>query len=103
MNRPYLTLNSTDPILFDGLAAVCWFINMHSDVTSPRIHNMSPGEMYTFVFTQDAVGGHAMNWPANCLNAASIDPAPNAITVQNLICDTGGMLYANVAPTGSAP
>jgi hypothetical protein len=103
MNRPFLTLNSSEAILFDGLAAVCWFVNMHSSVSSPRIRNMAPGQLYTFVFTQDAVGGHTMSWPGNCVNAAPIDPAPNATTVQSLIGDLGGILYANIAPTRNVP
>lgn len=100
MNRPFLNLDSSGPLLFDCLQAVCWFVNMHSSITAPRVVHISPGELYTFVFTQDALGGHGMNWPVNCLNAAPIDPKPNSTTVQNFIGDTGGILYANIPPTG---
>jgi hypothetical protein len=101
MNRPYLHLESSGPLLFDGLKAVCWFVHMDSNITSPRITNISPGELYTFVFTQSATGGYVMNWPVNCINAAPIDPAPNSTTIQSFIGDTGAMLYANLPPTGS--
>lgn len=100
MNRPYKNLESSGPLLFDGLIAVCWFIHMRSDITSPRVLNISPGQLYTFVFTQDGIGDHTMNWPPNCINAAPIDPEPNSITVQNFIGNTGGILYTNIAPTG---
>jgi hypothetical protein len=103
MNRPFLTFDSSEAVLFDGLAAVCWFINMRSDLTNARVRNMSPGQLYTFVFIQDATGGHRMTWPSSCVNAAPIDPAPNATSVQSLIGDMNGFLYANVAATGSAP
>jgi hypothetical protein len=99
MNRPYLNIDSGGAILFDGLAAVCWFIHMRSNVTSARVTNIAPGELYTFVITQDATGGHVMNWPSNCINAAQIDPTPNSTTVQNFIGNTGAILFANIPPS----
>jgi hypothetical protein len=103
MNRPFQNLESTGPLLFDGLVAVCWFVHMNSSITSPRVTNISPGQLYTFVFTQDATGGHRMVWPANCINANPINPTPNATTVQNFIGNLGGLLYSNVPSTGKKP
>jgi hypothetical protein len=100
MNRPYQNLISAGPLVFDGLQAVCWFVRMTSNITSPRVINISPGQMYTFVFTQDTHGNRLMIWPFNCINAAPIDPAPNTTTVQNFIGDRDGNLYANIPPTG---
>lgn len=99
MNRPFKNIESSSLLTFDGLQAVCFFVHMTSNITSPRIMNISPGELYTFVFTQDAVGGRFINWPANTFNAPPIDPAPNSITVQNFIGNTGGIVYANVPPS----
>ena len=101
VNRPYQTLGSSGALVFDGLKAVCWFVSMTSDISAPRVINTAPGQLYTFVFTQNDIGGHVMNWPANCTNAAPIDPAPDSTTVQNMIGDTGGVLRANIPPTGS--
>jgi hypothetical protein len=101
MNRPFQNLASSGTLLFDGLKAVCWFVTMNTDISSPRIINIAPGQLYTFVFAQSATGGHVMNWPANCINAAPIDPAPNSITVQNFVGNTGGLLYTNIPPTGA--
>ena len=100
MERPYLILESTGPLLFDGLEAVCWLVRMTTNITAPRIINTAPGQVYTFVFTQNGVGGHTMNWPANCINAVQIDPAPSSITTVSFVGDTGGLLYASIAPTG---
>jgi hypothetical protein len=102
-NRPYQTLESSGPLLFDGLQAVCWFVHMKSDITSPRVINISPGQLYTFVFGQDGTGGHKMIWPFNCRNAAPIDPTPNSTTVQNFIGNTGGLLEANISPAWAQP
>jgi hypothetical protein len=100
MNRPFQNIESGGAVLFDGLVAVCWFIHMRSNIASARVQNISPGQMYSFVFTQDAVGGHTINWPVNCVNAGPIDPQPNSITVQNFIGNTGGIMLANITPTG---
>jgi hypothetical protein len=101
MDRPFLNIDSTGLLLFDGLQAVCWFVNMRSNITALRVTNISPGQLYTFVFTQDGVGGHTVNWPVNCVNAAPINTTPNAKTVQNFIGNTGAVLLANISPTGS--
>jgi hypothetical protein len=100
MNRPFLNVDSGGTLLFDGLAAVCWFVNMRSTMNTVRITNISPGELYTFVFAQDAAGGHTITWPNNCINAAPIKTQPYAITVQNFVGHTGTTLYANIPSTG---
>ena len=96
-----LMYSSQRPLFFDGLQAVVWKIAMQNSVSqsAAQIRNISPGVLYTFIFVQDAIGGHAFDWPPSCLNAPSIDPRPNAKTVQNLIGYTGGVLLA--VPTGS--
>lgn len=103
MNRPFLNIESSGAILFDGLAAVCWFVNLRSDVANARVRNISPGQLYTFVITQDATGGHRFAWPSSCVNATTIDPKPNAITVQNFIGLPSDFMTANIAGTWSTP
>lgn len=100
MNRPFLNVDSGSALLFDGLVAVCWFVNMRSTMNTVRITNISPGELYTFVFEQDAIGGHTIIWPNNCINAAPIKTQPHAITVQNFIGHTGTTLFANIPSAG---
>ena len=95
-NRPFTNIESGGAIAFDGLQAVCWFIHMRSDINSSRVVNISPGQLYTFVFTQDATGNHNLTWPANCINGIPINPTPNSITVQNFVGMTGGLLYGNI-------
>jgi hypothetical protein len=101
-NRPYLNLVSSGAMVFDGLQAVCWFVHMQSSVASPRFINIAPGQLYTLVFTQDATGNHSFTWPSNCINAIPLDPAPNAVTTQNVIGMTGSLLYANISGPWSA-
>jgi hypothetical protein len=101
MTRPTQNITSGGAILFDGLKAVCWYIAMNSDITASRVTNIAPGQLYSFVFIQNAAGNHRMTWPLNCINAAAINPKPNSTTVQHFVGLTGGTLYANIPPTGS--
>jgi hypothetical protein len=101
MQRAYLFVESSGPLVFDGLKAVCWFINMSSSITSPRIINVTPGVLYSFVFTQNRVGGHTMNWPGSVINAAQIDPTPLSTTTMTFIADIDSDLYPNISPTWS--
>lgn len=103
MNRPFQNIDSGGAVLFDGLVAVCWFIHMRTSITGARVANISPGQLYTFVFTQDASGGHTMTWPANCRNANQINLEPDSITVQNFIGNTSGILVANIPSAGARP
>jgi hypothetical protein len=85
--------------MLDGLAAVCWVINMQNDVLKPRVKNISPGQLYTVIIEQDAAGNHLFTWPPVCRNAARVNPAANSTTVQNFIGFTGGLLLANIPGT----
>jgi hypothetical protein len=102
MSRPFQTLDSAGTLTFDGLQAVCWFVHMKSDVTQARVINISPGQLYTFVFQQDNAGRHRMVWPVNCQNAAPIDLAPNSTTVQNFIGNNNATMIANI-PSARTP
>lgn len=98
MNRPMKIVNSSSGIIvFDGLEAVVWKILMSSNVVASgvTVKNVSPGQLYTFIFVQDAVGGHIFAWPAQVDNGALVDPQPNTTTVQNYIGNTGGILQSN--------
>jgi Tfp pilus tip-associated adhesin PilY1 len=101
MQRPFLIVDSTGPLLFDGLVAVTWFVRMTTNITAPRVINIAPGQLYTFIFEQNGVGGHTMSWPGNCMNAAALDPQPNATTTQTFVGDIGGKMYASIPPTWS--
>jgi hypothetical protein len=97
MIRPVQTFDSRTPIVFDGNAAVVFIVYMLGSVEKPpRVRNITPGVLYTFVFVQDAEGGFTFAWPAQCTNGAAIDPAPNSITVQSMIGYTGGLLKGNI-------
>lgn len=99
MSRPIQTLDSSDPVIFDGNVAVCFIVLMNSYVNNAKVRNIAPGVLYTMIFQQDADGNHEFVWPGSCLNAAAIDTKPGAFTVQNFIGNTGGSLQANLPGT----
>lgn len=102
MSRTYQLLDSLNPLVFDGNVAVCFIVTMHNNVTTARVKNIAPGAMYTFVFYQDAQGGHVFLWPASCINASPVALEPGSSTVQSFIGTAEGNLQANLPATWSA-
>jgi hypothetical protein len=99
MTRTKLNLESSGTMLFDGIAAACWEIYMTSDVTTPpRVRNIIPGVLYTFIFVQDAEG-NTFAWPAACQNATPVNTAPLSTSVQNFIGLLGNQMAADLPGT----
>lgn len=98
MERPYKVIDTTGVAIIDGLEAVTWKILMRNSVSANdiRVKNISPGQLYTFIFEQDAKGGHNFAWPEGVKNGMRIDPEPNSVSVQNYTGSTGGVLIANI-------
>jgi hypothetical protein len=99
MNRPFLSIGSSPPPLFDALRVATWRVDMHSNVSQATVRSVIPGVLYVFVIVQDGAGGRTFNWPPNCLNPAGINAAPNAITVQCFVGLPNNILNANI-PAG---
>lgn len=99
MKRPFLSIGSSPPPLFDALRVMTWRVDMHNNVTQASVRSVIPGVLYVFVIVQDGVGGRIFNWPPNCLNASQIDTAPYGVTVQCFIGLPNNMLAANI-PAG---
>jgi hypothetical protein len=97
--RNYLYIDAQNNMLFDGLEAECWHIALGVNVSSARVKNISPGQLYTFLFEQNYEGFNTFQWPSACVNGTAINLDPNSITIQNFIGDTGGILRAHVPGT----
>lgn len=99
MNRPIETVSTLSGlVVFDGLRAVAWTVLMKNSVPASGVifKNIAPGQLYTFIFEQDAEGGHRFEWPQQVRNSMSIDPDPGAVSVQNYVASTGGVLFPNL-------
>lgn len=71
---------------FPGDQYLSWGIQLTGDVTSSTTSNTFAGNLYTFIITQDNIGGHEFVWPANVFNATPVSPTARAITVQTFVC-----------------
>jgi hypothetical protein len=69
------------------------------DVTAPVFQGQLPGNLYTFIFQQDATGGWNFTWPSDAYNGSGLDHRPNAVTVQTFVCDEDLSLYAIAGAT----
>jgi hypothetical protein len=97
--RTFRKVESSGSMLFDCNVAVCWQIEMVSHVDTPRIRNIIPGVLYTFIIHQDAKGGYKFTWPVQCENGTAVNPAPNSYTVQNFVGMYGGTMRADIPAT----
>jgi len=98
MKRQYMLYSSAAPMVFDGTVAVCFIVQMHNNVSSAKVKNIAPGVTYTFIFHQDAHGGHAFLWPSTCRNPTDVGRAPGQTSVHNFI-GNGGYLDATMPGT----
>lgn len=84
-------------MVFNCNEALCFFVTMTTTVDISVMRYVIPGALYTFIMKQDSGGAKGFSWPANCVNAAAIDTAPNAMTIQNFIGTDAGTLLANIS------
>jgi hypothetical protein len=98
MDRPYKVIDMTGVAVFDGFEAVTWKVLMRNSASANdvRVKNISPGQLYTFLFEQDGKGGHSFAWPPTVKNGMRINPEPFSVSRQNFIGSTGGVLLANI-------
>lgn len=73
------------PITFD--------LTLTANVTSSTLISPQPGQIVTFIFQQDLIGGWSFVWPVNVLNAGIVDPDAQSVTVQSFITRSDGFLY----------
>jgi hypothetical protein len=94
-----MNFSSAAPMVFDGTLAVCFVVHLHNSVSNAKVKNIVPGMLYTFMFHQDAKGGHVFSWPINCRNAADVGRRPGQISIHNFIGNEDGYLDANLPQT----
>ena len=82
---------------FPGDTYTAFRFDLSGDTTGGTITGMVPGNLYTFIITQDAAGGHTFVWPAGINNGATTSRTPNVATIQTFIAIEDGTLYA-IAP-----
>ena len=81
---------------FPGDVYTTFRTTLTGDVTSSTAPDTVPGNLYTFIIFQDAVGGHEFTWPPNFDNASPVNPAPGSLTVQTFVM--GLTLLVAVSP-----
>lgn len=98
MRRP-IQIDAAQSVLIDALDGETFLIKLTTSIKQLRVKNVSPGQLYVFVFTQDRVGNHTVTWGSEVRNAPTVDADPQTTTVQTFIGMTGGTLEANT-PAG---
>jgi hypothetical protein len=84
---------------FPGNVYTAWQITLDHDVNGAYLIDIVPGNLYTFIIIQDAVGGHEFEFPTGpapmgTRNVAEVNPEPNSTTIQTFVADENGLLWA---------
>jgi hypothetical protein len=79
---------SATPV-FDCFQGNVFTMTLTGNIQSMSIINAMPGHLYTFIFTQDSLGLHTINWPTGFNGVVNIPAlaAPNSVCVQSAIFD----------------
>jgi hypothetical protein len=86
-------------MVFDGTLAECFIVRLRNNVSTAKVKNIAPGVNYTFIFHQDAAGGHVFSWPSNCRNPSAVGREPGQTSVHNFIGNEGGTMEATLPRT----
>ena len=83
--RTIVQMASAQTTLIDGLKGETFYIRMVTSIEFLQTINLSPGQLYVFVLTQDHIGGHAIAWEPLALNATQPDAEPYSITTVTFV------------------
>ena len=97
--RRVLHIDAAQSVLIDALQGETFVISLITSIKQLRVKNVSPGQLYVFLLTQNYAGNHKITWGSEVLNGTAANPEPHSTTVQCFIGDTGGILKANLPGT----
>ena len=110
--------NAANPV-FDASACTVFQLQLGpaATVTGSSIANDQPGQILTFIISQDSIGNRAFPWPATMSHVCAISPVPNVMTIVVAVAiagpseiaiscsttDQGSLISGPVRPTPSNP
>jgi hypothetical protein len=99
--RPPVTIDAAQTTTINAIESEMFIINLLTSISTLRIKNVTPGLLYVFVLKQNSAGGNTVNWGSGVLNATAPNPRPHSTTVQTLVGNSDGTLWANLPGTWS--
>jgi len=97
--RRTVAIDAAQTVLIDAALGETFQIHLVTSIKHLRLKNVTPGQLYVFLLTQDHAGKHTVTWLPQVRNGAMPNPAPHSTTVQTCIADTGGILEVNIPGT----
>ena len=86
-------------MLLDALKGETFVIEMATSIQQLTVKNLTPGQLYVFIFRQNQKGNHSLQWGAGIRNASAINLYPFSTTIQCLTALSDGTLLANIPGT----
>jgi len=82
-----VTFSATPTFNAATFASPTFTMTLTGNVTSSTVSNPIPGQIITFVLTQDATGSRTFAWPTNFKAASNVDGTASSISVQSFVYD----------------
>jgi hypothetical protein len=86
-------------MIIDGSTKTAIKILLSSNINTAWIANFVPGNLYTFIIAQDAIGGWSLHFYDGVHNMTQIPQGPNEFLIQTFVADESGSLFAISAGT----
>jgi len=91
----YINVNPLPrPLFLNGASGVTTFDTTLTGNINVNLQSLSTGELYTFIWAQDNIGGHTVTLPSSMKGATPPSLTPNAVTVQTFLQRSDGTLDA---------
>lgn len=98
-----MQIEAAQTVLVDALQGETFIVRLTTSIDEMWIKNVTPGQLYVFIFTQDRRGRHKVTWGELALNASPVDPAPYSSTVQSFIGNADSSLQTNLVAAWNQP
>ena len=80
-------------VLFDGTAGLTFDLTLSGPLTL-NCPTPVPGNLYTFILTQDGIGGHPAPWAATMRGGGDVLTVPGSTTIQMFVARSDGSMDA---------
>lgn len=88
---PFSSMPIFDCLLVQG--PITFDLTLTGNVVFSTLQSPSPGQIVTFIISQDVNGGWTFVWPSNVKNPGIINSPANSITTQSFVARANGNVY----------
>lgn len=80
-----ISVSYGNSVTFDNAKSNGFYLGLQGNVVTSSLINVAPGNRILFTIQQNSIGGYTFAWPSNVISPGTVDPAPNATSIQQFI------------------